>query len=1023
MDSTIYQSISVPFEHPVTSLSISPLGTDAVLAAKRGLYIIDLEQPFLQPKMFQHVSKWDVADVYWNPHIVRSNWIASTSNQKALVWNIERCNSGASPVEFVLNKHLRAISDIHWSPFFPDLLASCSYDAYVHLWDLRSKPDKPSNSFCGWNAGASQVKFNRVNEYILASSHDTDIRIWDTRKGSAPVTLITAHMTKIYGIDWSISQEHEILSCSQDKLVKPFGNGIVTMPQRKDNNLYLWNRDNTRAPVYTFAGHKDVPTEFVWRYNRDSAFNHAYQDFQLVTWSKDMHLRLWPISSELTKAVSPQRAEDHFALDSIQLGEKLGKPLFQTKRIHSEPQLYISEHVDAKLSRASLSPSGYPVSDQDFSTHMMQIEKELVQVSLKCPGIYIDKSNLRSSRQCTIRLDRSLDPSKLSGIKASPNILFQVDVTYPERYPDESPIFELKKSSMISMINRTYLKNKIQQIGTSFAAKKVPCISELVNYLLGNTKNEIPMPYVQDGSDEEQETPIKMSTTPEGLIDAGLSTSSSSDDDDELLPLGPRVKPKKTFGKTNNNVPFPVLCGARFSPSGDLIYFFSPIPHPSLSKFSQGGITPKQSVQSAIQPKNYPLYESYRNFVLSKYPRMFISNSMSNYDGQTQIDLKIKEEKLKDRKLDYWLDDEDIEDERPAVFSRSKLSLIQPQNENPTDFLARLYKYIKLSKPAQIIPVEGRRPSIPDKLQRLSSLVIPQNANIPDSTVSAMPDGSHSIPIQRSNSVGELSISKSIKQSYDPDNDALGIPFMENSNLPINGDYDMVRQSFDLEPPEHILNMISNNTQKKHKRIVSDTLAIDNRLQNSNSSFHKDLPLSDLSISLQSEEHVGYGTIVYVRKMEHLQPISQYLAKHYMQFNSELIKQEFIPATKSMRVNSFTSSLALATKPSQLSKVIIEYPQERKSKLALSMHRPLSILNETAKSNSRFTLTKSHAAKSKPAAVYKKLLPDAIFAKYSNHIQSYANYLYNLGLFEQRTQLLVTTKTFGNERGDQISKL
>jgi hypothetical protein len=69
--STFYQTIAVPFEHPVTSLSISPLGTEAVLAAKRGLYFIDLEKPFEEPKILQHLSKWDVADVTWNPHVSR----------------------------------------------------------------------------------------------------------------------------------------------------------------------------------------------------------------------------------------------------------------------------------------------------------------------------------------------------------------------------------------------------------------------------------------------------------------------------------------------------------------------------------------------------------------------------------------------------------------------------------------------------------------------------------------------------------------------------------------------------------------------------------------------------------------------------------------------------------------------------------------------------------------------------------------------------------------------------------------
>ncbi|KAJ3287294.1 hypothetical protein HK104_008667 [Borealophlyctis nickersoniae] len=98
-------------------------------------------------------------------------------------------------------------------------------------------------------------------------------------------------MTKIYGIDWSRNNENEIITCSQDQLVKfwdisqprtcqativtnspvwrarftPFGNGVLTMPQRKDNDLLLWSCDNPTAPVYSFHGHTDVPREFVWR--------------------------------------------------------------------------------------------------------------------------------------------------------------------------------------------------------------------------------------------------------------------------------------------------------------------------------------------------------------------------------------------------------------------------------------------------------------------------------------------------------------------------------------------------------------------------------------------------------------------------------------------------------------------------------------------------------------------------------------------------------------------------------------
>jgi hypothetical protein len=40
------------------------------------------------------------------------------------------------------------------------------------------------------------------------------------QREAAPMVTITAHMSKITGIDWSYQSEHELLSCSQDKTVK-----------------------------------------------------------------------------------------------------------------------------------------------------------------------------------------------------------------------------------------------------------------------------------------------------------------------------------------------------------------------------------------------------------------------------------------------------------------------------------------------------------------------------------------------------------------------------------------------------------------------------------------------------------------------------------------------------------------------------------------------------------------------------------------------------------------------------------
>lgn len=73
----------------------------------------------------------------------------------------------------------------------------------------------------------------------------------------------------------------------------PFGDGIVTMPQKKECDLQLWNVSKLDAPVHSFVGHADLVREFVWRKEVDTLTGET--GYQLLTWSKDQHMRLWAL--------------------------------------------------------------------------------------------------------------------------------------------------------------------------------------------------------------------------------------------------------------------------------------------------------------------------------------------------------------------------------------------------------------------------------------------------------------------------------------------------------------------------------------------------------------------------------------------------------------------------------------------------------------------------------------------------------------------------------------------------------
>ena len=36
-----------------------------------------------------------------------------------------------------LRSHTRVVSDLNWHRFDPNVLASCSIDTYIHIWDIR----------------------------------------------------------------------------------------------------------------------------------------------------------------------------------------------------------------------------------------------------------------------------------------------------------------------------------------------------------------------------------------------------------------------------------------------------------------------------------------------------------------------------------------------------------------------------------------------------------------------------------------------------------------------------------------------------------------------------------------------------------------------------------------------------------------------------------------------------------------------------------------------------------------------
>ena len=369
------------------------------------MHIIDLDSPYSPPRHLPHRTPCEVADVQWSPFPSRDSWVVSTSNQKALLWNLEMKDARSS-IEHVLHAHTRAITDINFSAHHPDVLATCAVDSFVHCWDIRH-PARPAITFCDWFAGATQVKWNRQESHIIASSHDKMLRIWDDRKGAYPLRSIEAHATKIYGVDWNRAESRSLVTCSLDKTIKfwdidsatdkpqkvidtpfpvwrarhtPFGYGLLAMPQRGDFDLHMYDRrplgDGQEAdatmPVCSFEGHDDRVKEFLWRPRGATADGFDSREFQLVSWGSDKMLRLHQVNDAILATVGYQRGRK--VKSNISVTRK--NPTYKTFReILASPFDYsdVSE-------RRSFSQSGFDKGSRLGISNELKVERGLREV-------------------------------------------------------------------------------------------------------------------------------------------------------------------------------------------------------------------------------------------------------------------------------------------------------------------------------------------------------------------------------------------------------------------------------------------------------------------------------------------------------------------------------------------------------------------------------------------------------------------------------------------------------------------
>ncbi|XBW36342.1 hypothetical protein QEN19_001922 [Hanseniaspora menglaensis] len=634
---TFEKSLALRVDGGINAVTIAPSGRDVVMASKHGIYVVDLDDPYQPPRFLEHQTPWQVADVQYSPHLQTSTWVISTSNQNALIWNLMR--NATNAIEHTLHGHNRAITDINWHPENHNLLSTASVDTTVLAWDLRDSK-RPVYKTADWRASASQVKWNLKNGNILASSHGNYVSLWDMRKGTKPFIQLNGHVSDVNNVSFNPNDEFELISSSNDGTIKvwnykddtftnyqkqnittdfpvwrgrylPFGRGICAIPLTGgSNSVYLANNNDEAnsklSSVYIFKGHNDRITDFLWR-SRHSEQNIDDREFQLVTWSNDSDLRLWPIADSVYEKVNFTRKEE---LDH---------------QLTSYPYKTYSKEVKSSSQKIDGHNIAYKFPREKFTTKTgLFVKKDIDHLSW-LSGVRVDNDNVDNTETIDYFDDDYLDEEEDEGMyrnlgeevaivgkklhkvsfekisvstgdivvtlngpwnkhKKDKLVFIRAIIHFNSNYPKgKPPSVQIEESREISNDDIHIMELELLKLAQIYIDSKQNCLEPLLLFLLGEKVETDPDTIKKARADIAEYDIMKNLGLDEEDIwnndaiendDMAITNDSDDDDDDGGAVSNENSSPnfkKKKFDST----PVPKGCGAVFAPGGQLICFFT----------------------------------------------------------------------------------------------------------------------------------------------------------------------------------------------------------------------------------------------------------------------------------------------------------------------------------------------------------------------------------------------------------------------------------------------------------------
>jgi len=230
----------------ITSIRISPDGTKIALAVENKVKIYTIYEGKLIGELLGHTK--GISDIKFSP--INSSILASCSDDLTIrLWSI---NKSSSKCIKIFKKHTYHITTIQFNSK-GNLLISGSADETITIWDIIS--GKILTTLAAHSDPISSLTLTPDNSIIISASYDGLIRLFDLESYQCLKTLTTStssHGTATSSLSTTDLQNFPVAN------VETSPNGKYILSTSLDGTIRLWDYMQNKV-VKTFIGPQETP--------------------------------------------------------------------------------------------------------------------------------------------------------------------------------------------------------------------------------------------------------------------------------------------------------------------------------------------------------------------------------------------------------------------------------------------------------------------------------------------------------------------------------------------------------------------------------------------------------------------------------------------------------------------------------------------------------------------------------------------------------------------------------------------